>query len=316
MATAAALVADTNSHHAPLDGSCPVCLCSLFSEGLRVVFLSECCHYFHEDCLGRNLRVRRRTADEQEEDARSCPQCRRRMEQSELIHSVDFDLPTTGRLPQFVDTAKKLVQKLLWTSITQNAVPLLNILLNEFIRAETFNSRLGYVQAAGVIPALYYVIEQHDDGPVHSKAYYILSECLHLGDTRDCVNRLFRVDRLAVIHCKSLASDSHEAVSAALEFLQTIYKHCHPQHYDNTVMQWPRMIQSTIAAMNRHVNVVSVQIDGSKLLRDLSSNDAFIRHILRNGGLPALYAAQKAPHRVAEADECLQHLLSLDLKMA
>lgn len=138
--------------------------------------------------------------------------------------------------------------------------------------------------------------------------------------TNESVSRLLQVPRLAAIlcddDCKSLSSLSQEAVTAVLEFLLTIYKHCHAPHYDNTtIMQWPRMIQGTIAAMNHHACIVSFQIGGSKLLRDLSSKDIFILHILRNGGLLALYAAQNSPHRVAAADECLQHILSLDLQM-
>jgi hypothetical protein len=137
--------------------------------------------------------------------------------------------------------------------------------------------------------------------------------------TNESVSRLLQVPRLAAIlcddDCKSLSSLSQEAITVVPEFLLTIYKHCHAPHYDNTAMQWPRMIQGTIAAMNRHANIVSFQIGGSKLLRDLSSKDIFIRHILRNGGLPALNAAQNSPHRVSAADECLQHILSLDLQM-
>jgi hypothetical protein len=83
---------------------------------------------------------------------------------------------------QPIDMATKLVQKLLWTAITHNVLPLLNLLLQDFIRAETFVAFIvasfGYVRAAGVIPALYHVMEQYYDGPVHSKGYYILSECL------------------------------------------------------------------------------------------------------------------------------------------
>jgi hypothetical protein len=63
------------------------------------------------------------------------------------------------------------------------------------------------------------------------------------------------------------------------------------------------MIQGNIAAMNCHANIVSFQIEGSKLLRDLSSMDIFIRRILRDGCLLALNAAQYSPHRVAAADE-------------
>jgi hypothetical protein len=37
-----------------MPSACHVCCCSLFSEGLRVVFLPSCRHYFHEDCLNES----------------------------------------------------------------------------------------------------------------------------------------------------------------------------------------------------------------------------------------------------------------------
>lgn len=66
--------------------------------------------------------------------------------------------------------------------------------------------------------------------------------------TNESLSRLLQVPRLAAIlcddDCKSLSSLSQEAITVVPEFLLTIYKHFHAPHYDNTAMQWPRMIQA------------------------------------------------------------------------
>lgn len=129
-----------------MPSACHVCCCSLFSEGLRVVFLPSCRHYFHEDCLNESQSSC--SAPDRSKSTtwrkRTCPQGQGSFG---LIHSLDFDIPltttTTRYFSQPIDMAMKLVQKLLWTAITHNVVPLLNLLLQDFIRAETFiNSRL------------------------------------------------------------------------------------------------------------------------------------------------------------------------------
>lgn len=142
---AVAVVADNHHDHA-LESNCPTCQRGLFSEGLRVVFVAECRHYFHEECLHLNLRVRH-----QDSSSRACPVCRRHLAETELIQPVDFhDLSARHHVPQTIVMAKKLVQKLLWTSITANVLPLLKILFDDFILARPFANRLDYVQGSGI----------------------------------------------------------------------------------------------------------------------------------------------------------------------
>lgn len=309
-AVTAALVAD-NVVEELSSGLCDVCQRGLFSSGLCVIYLPRCRHFFHEECLNRAFRTRRR-----DNEGRACPSCSRHLPESELVEPMDFrDLSTTGHVPRTVAMAKKLVQKVLWTSITANVVPLLTVLEENFVRAPLFDTRHEYVQGAGLISALYHLLEKYSgDELVCLKVFHMLSACLKLGNVAESLDFLLSVDRMALIQRQSISSSSAEASAASMRFLHIILKNNDPQNNDN-VLQWSRMIQSIIAAMRQHDSHTSVLLAGSKLLRSLSVDDTFVGHIVNNGGLQVLYAAQKAPHRARDADECLQHILALNLRV-
>lgn len=113
----------------------------------------------------------------------------------------------------------------------------------------------------------------------------MLIRCLEIGNLNDSVNRILQVEQVAAIHRKSLASTKEAVVWPGMRFLAGFWSHCRHQHNSNT-MQWPRVIQSAIAAMKRHSNHTDVQREGSKLLKVLSLDGHMVQHILAHGGLP------------------------------
>ena len=189
----------------------------------------------------------------------------------------------------------------------------MQILHDEFIFAQTFEMHRVFVFGAGMIPALYYVLKKQDNASITCKAFEMIGKCLNVGSRRKSLNHIFQVDRLAVIHGDCLASPLDDAALSCIQFLQSVWGGSSDANDDR--MQWPRMIHGVIAAMTHHSDKVVVQRRGLKFLKTISVHDGYVRHILRNGGLPMLYSAQKGPHSIAEADECLQHILYLDLRL-